>query len=352
MLVIEGRIQLASMGCVASNNGALEQPLTDNASQSLQQARKMQRGRIEAAYKVPRSGIVGSGSAGCVFYPPLEFVVRRGEVNPVPAIHQNCATIGKVFLVDERAYHELHQTLWVLRMQPSLGKSIVAPIAVGEVSISQGFLEHWDGKLREKLLEKSLCVQLVYPYRGVNLETAIKACDDFGVLMRALTPVLHALCWLAALKIVHGDVQPRNIVYDGVTCRLIDFENCRGARGCHIHSSPEYHYWPPDYCENSDCVHFINGPNFSYIDVAVALDKEPLPDRFDIYGFGATVATLWNNFTGSVALPDKTAQQLTTLLRGMLQRNSILRLRTRVAYDTWTRIWTPTTKVRKPQPCC
>lgn len=300
---------------------------------------------------------VASGSYGCVFRPHLrcveKVVVSRG-------------TIGKVFADEEEYEIEQHAQSMVYKVDPRGEFTVTAQGACSTNPIKQ---RPTDNIAKCTLVDAAIPnKQIIYPNGGKSLDDIIfdKAITKrtFLKLLRAMGPIFKGLTLFKKHGIIHQDIKPDNIVYDGSHLRLIDF-GILSSMDTHYTSvgnkhmlSADYPYFPPEYKlihygtrRSSDYItsryldnfvfslhiagHVVNLPTILQRELDIDIDDEmrqmhamlkqkqktnrtyDLSAFIDVYQLGLCVFMMWCAIPGK----NKNVPGLKNLLRNMIQPN-------------------------------
>ena len=168
--------------------------------------------------------LIGSGSYGYVFHPPINYHVR-----------DNHKYVGKVVDYDSEdnickyVESEIRHYEVLRRIDPNFS-FLIYPILTSQLLIKdiKTSTKHSLKFLKTKP-KNSKIVQMIMPYGGVSLNSYLHSCGKSGLsFRRALSIVYDLLLGVALLQqnnICHQDIKLNNITYDPITgnARIIDF---------------------------------------------------------------------------------------------------------------------------------
>jgi len=184
-------------------------------------AKLPQRIQIETVDKED-AGLLGEGSFGCVFQPPV--ACKGPEIPLVPARGRKSSakkegSVGKVFFDVQDFRQEMKTSKIAAKVDPE-GKTMIVPTA-SCVTTREAVLEHPAGYLCEKDSENiqmspsSTLHQLLMPYGGTRLDTYVTHQIPLmrsKELVAMMIPILEGVVKLHAAGQCHQDIKTSNIL--------------------------------------------------------------------------------------------------------------------------------------------
>lgn len=168
--------------------------------------------------------LIGSGSYGYVFHPPINYHVRDNHKFVGKIVdYDNEDNICKYVECEIRHYEILR------RIDPNF-TFLIYPILTSHLLIKdvKSSTKHSLKFLKSKA-NNSKIVQMIMPYGGVSLNTFIQSCERHGMSFRRALCIVYDLLLGASLlqknNICHQDIKLNNITYDPISgnARIIDF---------------------------------------------------------------------------------------------------------------------------------
>jgi serine/threonine protein kinase len=203
--------------------------------------------------------LIGQGTAGCVFRNPLKCKDPEDNKRLNNVMTKNLV-VGKVFADsyhsnDEMDSYKQHVSPINAENKFTTKLHMSCPVDVSSMKEqTQDFYKckqtkHKDGR------ERTTLYQVVFDDGGSDLEVVSKGLKiHFLEFFAHLGPIFEGLVRLEQKQVVHQDIKPNNIVFNGSTNRmtLIDFGLIKSGLGVLTPKNIRfleynYHYYPPEY---------------------------------------------------------------------------------------------------------
>lgn len=196
---------------------------------------------------------IASGSYGCVFRPALKCVERTSI---------GTRSVGKVFQ-DEGGFETEKGVMdTVKRIDPNGDFTIAAS---GSCTVNPNKYRPKDDVSKCPIINpENPNKQLIMKYGGKSLDmlvfdkTITKAA--FVKLLKLMHPIFKGLLAFQTHGVIHQDIKPDNIMYDGKKLYLIDFgimsqaaTHYKNPKKNHMLNA-DYPYFPPEY----KCMYYLN----------------------------------------------------------------------------------------------
>lgn len=217
----------------------------------------------------PSLGLLGEGSFGCVFRPPVQCsdaekpLVRSRAARRPPTAAQRA--VGKVFYDIKDFQKEVSASQATANIDPD-GKRMLIPSASCQTT-TEAVQEHPAGYLCEKhsdflqsmgdRYQNKKLYQLLMPYGGIRLDDYVKSFRDAtpmtaAAFVRLMMPILEGVVLLSANGQCHQDIKSSNVLVKGGRAILIDYSLMRPVDD--IYASVNRRRWrysyfpyPPEY---------------------------------------------------------------------------------------------------------
>jgi serine/threonine protein kinase len=163
--------------------------------------------------------IVGSGSNSLVIRPAVKNVLSEEVLSTAKDVKDK-DTVGKLFKLENKCEYDreldiLHKVLLI----DNYTDFTVHVISASKIS-SNEFT--YDPDIMKKVTDKEL-YQIVFEYGGINISNLNVTSISFPTFMSMIQSFYKGISSMQSVGIVHRDIKPLNVLYDGTKLNIIDF---------------------------------------------------------------------------------------------------------------------------------